>query len=669
MRFVDLKLKTKFLWAFASLILIALLLSINSIYTIWHVERDINSLTGEILPELKLASDISNKTQQVAFFMEGFILSERAEYYNQASAELDSLKQVLVAGQHLLNGAEHRATLEQKLNMAESLVPRYEDIIRQSYTLNQNLLVVHSRLENSHSLYMENSRSFLDNQESLLKQETARGASIGTRTQKLQLTGQLLETGHEIHFLISSVNVTDGTEPFDQILFFFSRVEKDLESLRSMIRGGDNVVLLGNIENALKGYRSAVMDMAANMKKESDVFLEHQNLSKKLINNAFELRNAGIEDSARTAENFSEKVSGSLVKNIIAVLVAIIVALVASVFVGRVITKPLYKGIDFAQSISKGDLTVRLDIDQKDEVGELAYSLQHMSEIMRQTIAAVTAASDNMANASLELSATSQNVSQGASEQASSAEEVSSAIEEMAASIQQNTENAKSTEKISTKVETDIAEGKEQVDKTVNAIREIADKISIIGEIAFQTNILALNAAVEAARAGEHGRGFGVVATEVGKLADRSKIAALEINKLTKISVSSAEGAGAIMKEIVPEINKTSGLIREIVSASVQQSAGADQINMAIQQLNQVTQQNAAASEELATNAVELSTQAENLQQTVSFFKVVKNEDGVSPVKRSYTPGLKPAGSKLNKETKGVILDLDNDPDDEFERF
>jgi methyl-accepting chemotaxis protein len=171
------------------------------------------------------------------------------------------------------------------------------------------------------------------------------------------------------------------------------------------------------------------------------------------------------------------------------------------------------------------------------------------------------------------------------------------------------------------------------------------------------------------ARAGEHGRGFGVIAAEVGKLAERSKIAALEIDRLTKVSVSSAEDAGQIMNQIVPEIRKTSDLIREIVVASVQQNAGADQINMAIQQLNQVTQQNAAASEELATNAVELSTQAENLQQTVSFFKVVK--DGkVRLSDPEYRKNIsKSVGILPENEAKGVVLNLDDDSDNEFERF
>jgi methyl-accepting chemotaxis protein len=450
----------------------------------------------------------------------------------------------------------------------------------------------------------------------------------------------------------------------------FTEVDRNMGLLKSLALREDNTLMIANLESTATEFKNDVSELINKMEAQATLYKQHQDSSDQLISRAVELRNEVMEGTLKTAESFSGTSIKSIVKDIIVVFFAVTIALLIAVFFSRQITNPLNKGIDFAQSISKGDLTARLNIDRKDEIGDLASNLQHMSEMMRQTIAAVTAAADNMANASMELSSTSQNVSQGASEQASSSEEVSSAIEEMASGIQQSSENAKATEKISTKVEKDILDGKEKVDKTVTAIKEIADKISIIGDIAFQTNILALNAAVEAARAGEHGRGFGVVAAEVGKLAERSKIAALEIDRLTKVSVSSAEDAGLIMKEIVPEIQKTSSLIREIVIAGVEQHSGADQINMAIQQLNQVTQQNAAASEELATNAVELSAQAENLQKAVSFFKVVKHEGPGIPVAAYTRPALKsPVKQSAGHEKKGVILNLDDESDNEFERF
>jgi len=382
------------------------------------------------------------------------------------------------------------------------------------------------------------------------------------------------------------------------------------------------------------------------------------------------LRKSAIAYTTEVAQGFNRSISLIIIIQLIIVLVTLCFSVFIIIYISRIITQPLIKGIDFAQKMAKGDLTVELDVHQKDEIGILADNLQEMKNRIRETITYVASTAESLASASLELSSTSQLVSQGASMQASSSEEVSAAIEEMAANIQQNKENAKLTETIAIKAEKDIFQGSGKVMHTVEAIREIADKISIIGDIAFQTNILAINAAVEAARAGEHGRGFGVVAAEVGKLADRSKLAAAEIDQLTKTSVNNAEVAGKLMKEIVPDIQKTSHLIQEISSANYEQSTGADQINSAIQQLNMVTQQNAATSEELATSAIELSAQAEQLQEIISFFRLSDND---TRTRKSKTGLLQQqiVVESLQEVRHGVVIDLDEPDisDDEFERF
>jgi methyl-accepting chemotaxis protein len=273
-----------------------------------------------------------------------------------------------------------------------------------------------------------------------------------------------------------------------------------------------------------------------------------------------------------------------------------------------------------ADQIANGDLTVTpKPLSDKDTLG---LSLESMVERLRGVVADALAASENVSSGSQQLSSGSEQLSQGATEQASSAEEASASMEEMAANIKQNADNAAQTEKIARQSATDAEESGKAVDKAVTAMRTIAEKISIVQEIARQTDLLALNAAVEAARAGEHGRGFAVVASEVRKLAERSQAAAAEISGLSSETVSVATQAGEMLTRLVPDIRKTAELVSEISAACREQDIGSSQINEAIQQLDKVTQQNAGASEEMSATSEELAAQAEELQASIAFFKV-----------------------------------------------
>jgi len=302
-------------------------------------------------------------------------------------------------------------------------------------------------------------------------------------------------------------------------------------------------------------------------------------------------------------------------------LIAVLLAILFAVIIARGIINPIKKGVKFAKQVAQGDLMAEVDVSQTDEIGILATSLKQMVEKLRTIVQDVVSGAESILSAGMQMSSTSQELSQGASEQASSAEEVSSSMEEMVSNIEQNAENSRQTEKIAMSSSGGMKRVKDASEESLLSIRNIAEKIAIVNDIAFQTNILALNAAVEAARAGEHGKGFAVVAAEVRKLAERSKIAAGEIEMMSKTSVNATNESAKLINEMLPEIEKTARLVQEITAASMEQNSGADQINNALQQLNQITQQNAAASEEMATGSEELSAQAEQLKETVSFFK------------------------------------------------
>ncbi len=295
--------------------------------------------------------------------------------------------------------------------------------------------------------------------------------------------------------------------------------------------------------------------------------------------------------------------------------------LIIKYLVHKIVGKPVSDIKELINHISHGDLTTEINILKDNEIGDMVRNLKEMSDSLKGIVENIISGAENIADASIQMSSTSLQMSQGAANQASSAEEVSSTMEQMTSNILQNSDNALQTEKISLYAADGIAKLATSSHKSLESIKEIAQKITIINDIAFQTNILALNAAVEAARAGELGKGFAVVAAEVRKLAERSKIAADEIGVLSAFSVKVTDEAGKQMTELTPEIQKTAKLVQEISAASQEQNNGAEQINSAIQQLNMVTQQNAAASEELASSAEELAGQAEQLKENVSFFK------------------------------------------------
>ena len=350
----------------------------------------------------------------------------------------------------------------------------------------------------------------------------------------------------------------------------------------------------------------------------------------------------------------------------------------------NVMTGNLRNTATIADQIANGDLTVTpKPLSGKDTLG---LSLESMVERLRGVVADALSAANNVSSGSQELSASSEQLSQGATEQASSAEEASASMEEMAANIKQNADNAAQTEKIARQSAKDAEASGEAVGRAVGAMRTIAEKISIVQEIARQTDLLALNAAVEAARAGEHGRGFAVVASEVRKLAERSQAAAAEISTLSGTTVKAAQSAGEMLSKLVPDIQRTAELVEEISAGSREQNAGASQINTAIQQLDKVTQQNTSAAEEMSATSEELASQAEQLQAAISYFRIdaaalgnAANEPKAKPATRAglkeavlaHAPHMTRKPAAKSHGGGGFELDLDDSRDDldsEFSR-
>ncbi len=359
-------------------------------------------------------------------------------------------------------------------------------------------------------------------------------------------------------------------------------------------------------------------------------------------------------------------------------LITTILGVLMSVRLARGVTRPILQAVHVTEAIARGDLLVAVPSSGRDEVGQLLSAMDRMAGRLRGVVAEVRSGADALArassrvvavvgqvsSASSQVSASAQTLSQGTSEQAASVEETTSSLEEMSASITQNAENSRQMEQMALQGARDGKESAKSVEDTVEAMRSIAEKISIVEEIAYQTNLLALNAAIEAARAGEHGRGFAVVATEVRKLAERSQAAAKEIGGLAASSVKVAERSRDLLGELVPAIRKTADLVQEVAAASSEQSSGVSQINRALSHVDQITQRNASSAEELSSTAEEMASQAdamrqqaeavasqaEGLHRVVAFFRT----DAAAPVPAAAAPSAAPDAAEDGLEDEAA---------------
>ncbi len=407
-------------------------------------------------------------------------------------------------------------------------------------------------------------------------------------------------------------------------------------------------------------------------------------LSDEIIGDVEEIANAFSQqsDSALTTMNISFT-NFSWIIVVMSLIIVFFSSLIGYLLYNSIV-KPLILGVKFAQSIGSGDLDAKVNIDQEDEIGDFARALGKMAGNLKKIVVSIKRNANELVSSGHQLKSSSLQLSKGSAEQAASAEEVSTSIEEMVANIDQNTENAVKTEKITIETAKDVNIANKLSAEAANAMKLVSEKITVISDIAFQTNILALNAAVEAARAGEHGRGFSVVAAEVRKLAERSKSAADEIVSLVKTGLKVSNEAGEKTKMLVPDIEKTTQLIKEISAASLEQKTGAEQINLAMQQLNMITQENASSSDELTQSSNQLSGLATGLNQAIRFFKMDESnldlgdtntpadtsEDEVKQSSADTSVSKKPEVEHQDEPKSSPITNLGKEFDlDNYEKF
>lgn len=363
--------------------------------------------------------------------------------------------------------------------------------------------------------------------------------------------------------------------------------------------------------------------------------------------------------------------------SIIMMSLGILLAILLATFIIFSINKSIQGAIDVVQKLAKGDLTVDVKIDTDDEIGTFMKHLKEMTDKIKDVIAQIYSAAENVSAGSLQLSSMAEQLSSGTTEQASSVEEVSTTLEQMNASVSQNADNARETDAMAKNVSEKAGVAGQSVNESISAIQQISEKIEFIDDIARQTDLLALNAAIEAARAGENGKGFAVVAAEIRKLAERAQENASNIVELSKRSANVSNDSGAKINELMPLIQKTGSLVQEISASTNEQATGISQVTQAVKQLDIVIQQNASGAEELSSTSEELSQQSNIMVDTVRYFRLdnsmsLKSTGGrknkgikrTGGEKSSSTGNGTSGASSSNGNTKsntGIDLELDDD--------
>ncbi len=667
--------KAKLATAFSIVIVLSLISALLALYSLSELNQNLDVISTRYLAQLKNTDELKVSMESLAIAEKNYILESDDEALKTLDAEIlkrrESFKTTLGEVQSNLRIDGNEATsrdLSEISNRFDAFMVE-QDKVRVGGFQNSNNKAIAMIMAKEQPLYAE-----LKGDADHVLKALETGAVTPERTRAISAFTRMLTSIEQVRFDTAKFVFANSVAMLEQTDKEFADSFAHYRDLRDGLR--DKVRPQLTTEDAaifdhfakLNDTFSTEIDQIATVNRPGGNIkaVDFSTGSSRLTRRTTEAAIDSLIEDVRNRVNQILKNANSQYETLRSVLVGLILAsllvsIVSAVKIALSLSKGLGKAVDLANAVSVGDLSQTVTVTSNDEVKDLVEALNNMTanlqasadiaeriaggdltvngnplsdrdsfgmaqkvmiEKLRDVVSETVNAAENVAAGSEQLSAGTDQLSQGATEQASATEQAASAMEEMSANIRQTADNASQTEKIAQQSSKDAQLSGDAVGKAVSAMQTIAEKITVIQEIARQTDLLALNAAVEAARAGEHGRGFAVVASEVRKLAERSQNAANEINTLSTDTVKVAHEAGQMLARLVPDIRRTADLVGEISAACREQDTGANQINQAIQQLDKVTQQNAAAAEEMSSTAESLASQAEELQTAIAFFRL-----------------------------------------------
>lgn len=717
---------------FGMLLLIMIGLGSLAIWRMQDVQKQTVTLDQEYMPEVESSTQLQQLMLQIRANMRAYALSQTVTYLESARQDLAQVTQTLADQQTLIARAPHLLKLKETLPEIIAQLANYETLVRQTEASVAEIAAERTTLDSAASAYMQNCYTLLKEENGSLKTELV--ANLATqhsieRLTKITLVDDVIDLGNATQIETFKAQTLREPERITSALTNFPIIQEKLAALQALTYLDENLQQIKAITAAAQTYHNAMQELLTTWTTLEQLNQQCDLTLQSIVERVNAARDRGIEETKQIAATTVATFTTTARIIWLGLLGAVLTGAGIAFVITRGIVKPVRHSVAFVEAIARGDLTATIGITPKDEIGTLiaamramvanlqniaqsadliaggelcvtvtplsdqdlfGKSLAAMVARLRDVVADIQSAATNVSTGSQTMSSGAQEMSNGATEQAAAAEEASSSMEQMAANIRQNADNATRTEKIALKAAHDAEMSGKAVTETVEAMHEIVKKTSIIKEIARQTHMLSLNATIEAAKASDYGKGFAVVAAEVRALASRAQSSAAEIDELTSESIKVAERAGDLLKQLVPDIQKTAELVKEISAASREQTSGAEQINRAIQQLDQVIQQNASVSEEMAATSEELASQAEQLQNTVAFFNIeaTVHERPAAQTGRGRTPAkikvarLNSRASAPNDSGNGRDHSLAGQPldkpaqerlsdhlDEEFERF